>query len=227
MTETKYLALLTLLQLTNSSLPVGAYSYSEGLESLVDSGTIKDEKSLEYWLKQELFYGAIRLEAALMIRGYRAARQGDLAGLNYWNTWATATRETEELREQSWQMGRAMVRLLQQLEPLLQPMLETCGTSCNYAIAFAIAAAYWQISEQAAVLGYLHSWANNLASAGIKLIPLGQTSGQKILLNLKPDIVKAIAEILVLDDDDLSSCSWGLSLASMAHENQYTRLFRS
>jgi urease accessory protein len=221
------MALLNLLQLTNSALPVGAYSYSEGLETLVDAGKIQDEQSLNHWLVQELYFGAIRLEAAVMVRAYRALKLGDIEALNYWNVWVSAAKETEELREQSWQMGRALVRLLQQLQPELISTIEACGQPCNYAIAFAITATHWQITEEASVLGYLHSWATNLVSAGIKLIPLGQTAGQQLLLNLHPNIVGATAEILTLDDDNLGSCGWGLSLASMAHETQYTRLFRS
>jgi urease accessory protein len=227
MTTMNDLALLSLLQLTNSALPVGAYSYSEGLETLVDSGKIKDDQSLNHWLEQELHFGAIRLEAAVMVRGYRAAKLGDLEGLSYWNAWATAARETEELRQQSWQMGRALVRLVQQLQPEIVPMVNACGQPCNYAIAFALAATHWQLPETAAVLGYLHSWATNLIGAGVKLIPLGQTAGQQLLLNLHPSIIRATEAILLLEDDDLSSCTWGLTLASMAHETQYTRLFRS
>lgn len=221
------LVLLNLLQLTNSALPVGAYSYSEGLEQLVSWGTIKDEQSLKHWLEQELNCGAIRVEAAVMLRAYQAAKQGNLEMLSYWNAWASAARETEELREQSWQMGRALTRLLQQLEPQLMPMVSACGNPCNYAIAFAIVAAHWQIADETAVLGYIHSWATNLIGAGVKLIPLGQTAAQQLLLNLHASIIRASEAILALEDDDLSSCSWGLALASMAHETQYTRLFRS
>ena len=221
------LALLNLLQLTNSALPVGAYSYSEGLEYLVFCGTIKDEPSLSHWLEQELDCGAIRIEAAIMVRAYRAAKLGNLEALGYWNAWASAARETEELREQSCSMGRALTRLLQQLQPELMPMINACGTPCNYAIAFAITAANSLFTDKSAVLGYLHSWATNLISAGVKLVPLGQTAGQHLLLNLHNSIIRATETILALKDDDLSICSWGLTLASMAHETQYTRLFRS
>lgn len=221
------LALLSLLQLTNSALPVGAYSYSESLENLIEVGTIKNPQSLKHWLEQELRYGAIRLEASVMVRGYKSVKLGDLDTLSYWNAWASATRETEELREQSWQMGRALSRLLQQLQPQLTSVFTELGETCNYALAFGIAAAHWDIPDRAAVLGYLHSWATNLVSAGVKLIPLGQTSGQQLLLDLHISMMRATAEILALDDDKLSSCGWGLSLASMAHETQYTRLFRS
>ena len=98
---------------------------------------------------------------------------------------------------------------------------------CNYAIAFGIGAAFWGIDIHQSGLGYLHSWVNNLISAGVRLIPLGQTEGQRILLHLTPTILGQWQRILSLEDDELYSCSWGLALASMAHESQYTRLFRS
>lgn len=219
-------ALLCLLQLASSTLPVGAYSYSEGLETLVEAGTIDNAQSLQHWLEQELRYGAIRLEAAVMVRSYNAAKVGDLETLCYWNNWLSAARETEELRASSWQMGRSLIRLLLQLQPSAQN-LNAVGSPCNYAIAFGLAAANWQIDLTAAILGYLHSWATNLITAGVKLVPLGQTAGQQLLLELHASFNSATENILALEDDDLSSCGWGLSLASMAHETQYTRLFRS
>lgn len=219
--------LLCLLQLASPALPVGAYSYSEGLETLVDAGVIESLQHLGHWLKQELGYGAIRLEAAVMIRGYRGAIAGDLEALNYWNVWLSAAKETQELQAQSWQMGRSLIRLLLELQPQIRSMADAIGNPCNYAIAFAIAAAHWQIDAASALLGYLHSWATNLIAAGVKLIPLGQTAGQQLLLELQPILIQAAEEILALEDDTLSSCGWGLALASIAHETQYTRLFRS
>ncbi|MDZ4878569.1 MAG: Urease accessory protein UreF [Chroococcidiopsis cubana SAG 39.79] len=221
------LALLSLLQLASPALPVGAYSYSEGIETLVEWGAIADAQSLQHWLERELHFGAIRIEAAMTIRAYNAVLASNLTNLNYWNSWLSAARETEELRNSSWQMGRSLMRLLLELEPQLESIFNAVGISVNYAIAFGVAAHCWQISQETAVLGYLHSWATNLITAGIKLIPLGQTAGQQILINLQAHIVDAAARISVLTDDELSSCSWGLSLASMAHETQYTRLFRS
>lgn len=221
------LSILNLLQLASPALPVGAYSYSEGIETLVEWGAIADAKGLQHWLERELQFGAIRLEAAVMVRAYNAILTSNLTNLNYWNSWLSAARETEELRNSSWQMGRSLVRLLLELQPQLKCIFAAVDSPVNYAIAFGVAANCWQISQDAAVLGYLHSWAANLVTAGIKLIPLGQTAGQQILINLQTHIVDAAAKILVLTDDDLSSCSWGLSLASMAHETQYTRLFRS
>jgi urease accessory protein len=225
--------LLCLLQLAFA--PVGAYSYSEGIESLVETGTINSESSLRNWLQDSLQFGAIRVEAAVAVRAFRAAIIGDLEALSYWNAWATAAKETEELRSQSWQMGRTLVKLLldlrsptaSQLTTPIKELVESCGNPCNFAIAFGITCASWQIEEEVAVLGYLYSWATNLASAGVKLIPLGQTSGQQLLLDLHSQITCTAQEVLKLEDDDLGTCSWGLALASMAHETQYTRLFRS
>ncbi len=225
--------LLCLLQLAFA--PVGAYSYSEGIESLVETGGIDNAASLRNWLQHSLEFGAIRVEASMVVRAFRAAKIGDLTALCYWNGWTTAAKETEELRSQSWQMGRTLMRLLLDLRSptltpsikIVQEFVESVGNQCNFAIGFGIAAACWQIEEEAAVLGYLYSWATNLASAGVKLIPLGQTAGQQLLLELRSQISCTAQEVLKLEDDDLGSCSWGLALASMAHETQYTRLFRS
>ncbi|WP_442949034.1 urease accessory protein UreF [Nostoc sp.] len=219
--------LLSILQLASPALPVGAYSYSEGLEMLVENGTIANQIHLKHWLKAELLYGAIRLEAAVMVRSQQAAKMGDVESLCRWNLWLSAARETEELRASSWQMGRSLIQLLGKLKPQIVPIANTVGNPCNYAIAFGIAVAHWQISIKAALLGYLHSWASNLITAGVKLIPLGQTAGQQLLLDLQPLLSAAALEILALEDDQLACCSWGLSLASMQHETQYTRLFRS
>jgi urease accessory protein len=221
------LSLLRLLQLTNSALPVGAYSYSEGIETLVELGKILDRPSLEHWLDRELRYGAIRLEAAVMLQALNSTRIGDLESLANWNHWLSAARETEELRQQSWQMGYSLLRLIEDMEPEVAPLVKACRYPGNYAIAFGLIAACWKIDPLEAILGYLHGWALNLINAGVKLIPLGQTAGQQLLLKLHPTIIQVGREILTLKADELNSCSWGLSLASMAHEVQYTRLFRS
>ncbi|NEP81046.1 MAG: urease accessory protein UreF [Okeania sp. SIO3B3] len=227
--------LLCLLQLASPALPVGAYSYSEGIEVLVTTGKISDYDSLKNWLIDSLKFGSIRLEAALIVRAYRETNSGNLQLLNNWNNWATAVKETEELRLQSLQMGRTLIRLFMNIQPdlstelmkFIQNKLETETDFCNFAIAYGLISACWKIEIETAILGYLHSWATNLVNAGVKLIPLGQTVGQKLLWELQNQIVLSAKEILKLKDDELNSCSWGLSLASMAHEVQYTRLFRS
>ncbi len=218
---------LSILQLTSPALPVGAYSYSEGLETLVEQGIIVNQQNLQGWLTSQLRYGAIKIEAAVMVRAYKSVKMGDLEALAYWNRWLSAARETEELRTSSWQMGRSLIQLLGKLQPEILSITNNIGNQCNYAIAFGIAAAHWQIDIKAALLGYLHSWASNLITAGVKIIPLGQTAGQMLLLDLQELLSVVGVEILALEDDDLACCTWGLSLASMQHETQYTRLFRS
>ncbi len=232
MTHDPFTNLLSLLQLVSPALPVGAYSYSEGLETLVSQGTVCDRTSLQHWLERELATGAIRLEVAVMARAYDAIIVSDWDRLDRWNHWLSATRETAELRQQSWQMGRALMRLLQGLRhgtlaqhSAIPPGLQ--GQDCNFAIAFALAAYHWRIDLEAAIPGYLHSWASNLISAGVRLIPLGQTAGQQLLLDLQPSLSDAVRSVLALGDEDLYSCGWGLSLASMNHEVQHVRLFRS
>jgi urease accessory protein len=218
---------LAILQLASPALPVGAYSYSEGLEMLIEDGTITNVENLQDWLKSELLYGSIRLDAAIMLRGFYAVKSGDIQALKRWNLWLSAARDTEELRAASWQMGRSLMQLLGKLEPDILPVVNAVGYPSNYAIAFAIACAHWDINIQACLLAYLHSWANNLITAGIKIIPLGQTAGQELLLSLQSLLTTTVGEILTMTDDDLGCCNWGLSLASMQHETQYTRLFRS
>ncbi|MDB9312539.1 urease accessory protein UreF [Spirulina sp. CS-785/01] len=221
------LSLLRLLQLASPALPVGAYSYSEGLESLVEQKKLDNLHSLCSWLEQELRYGAIRLETAILLRAYHSTKAADGAALSRWNAWLSATRETQELREQSWQMGGALLRLLVGLDSQFTPLTEAVGSPCNFAILFGLAAATWDISPKETIAAYLHSWASNLINGGVKLIPLGQTAGQQGLTQLYPIILQVTEEILQLEDEDLASCGWGLALASISHETQYSRLFRS
>ncbi len=229
-------SILRLLQLASPALPVGAYSYSEGLEELAERQLLTSKTDLERWIIQELTYGSISLEAATMVRCYYAADTQDWERLKYWNAWLTAARETEELRSQSLQMGQSLLRLFRDMElgredslPHSQTQLltELKQGGCNFAVIYSLAAANWQINLRDALLGYLQSWATNLINAGIKLIPIGQTAGQLMLFELQPTLEQAAQKIRNLEDDDLNSCGWGLALASMAHETQYSRLFRS
>ncbi|MEO1347907.1 MAG: urease accessory protein UreF [Cyanobacteria bacterium J06635_15] len=225
-------ALLKLLQLASPTLPVGAYTYSEGLETLVQREVIRTAAEVHHWLGQALTGGSIRIEAAVMVRSHRAMVNQDGEMLAHWNHWLSATRETAELRAQSWQMGRSLIRLVTQLYPDLAPQLLTAqphqpAESWNFAVAFGLTAAHWQISEFAALLGYLQSWATNLINAAVKLVPLGQTTGQRLLIDLTAQLETAADEILNLLDDSLFSSGWGFAIASMQHETLYSRLFRS
>jgi urease accessory protein len=219
--------LLRLLQLASPLLPVGGYSYSEGLESAIAQELIHDRVTLQAWIERELQTGAIQIETAMMDRAYLAGMQSHHEGLHYWNQWLSAARETEELRHQSWQMGGSLAKLAIELTPELTELLVAIGSPCNYAIAFGVIAQHWQIDRQMAISAYLQSWATNQIGAGIKLIPLGQTAGQQIVWQLQERIALLSELIPTLADDDLYACSWGLSLASMQHETLYSRLFRS
>ncbi|NEZ67129.1 urease accessory protein UreF [Leptolyngbyaceae cyanobacterium CCMR0082] len=218
-------ALLKLLQLSSPALPVGAFSYSEGLETLVMQRHLTDGEALHSWLLQELRYGAVRLDVAIATRIHQNLNSPDQ--LAYWNQWLTASRDTAELRQQSWHMGRALVRLVCTLHPELQATFNACGTPCNFAVAFGIIAAHWQMDVHTMALGYLQSWAANLIGAAVKLVPLGQTDGQRCLLQLIPELRTAAATMVALQDDQLYVSGWGGAIASMQHETLYTRLFRS
>ncbi|WP_083993527.1 urease accessory protein UreF [Picosynechococcus sp. PCC 8807] len=221
-----------LFQIINSSFPLGSYNYSEGLEFFIEC-TRQDHSltTFQEWLQRELTYGSIRLDTQVMLIIVRAIAADDWTQLRYWNTWLNGTRETKELRQQSIQMGNSLLKLLGDLDENKRPQLGACreqiGKSCHYAIAFGIAIALWDIEPHQAVLGYLHSWLNNLVSAGVKLIPLGQTQGQRIIYQLQPLIIETAETLVTQKEMDLYACTWGLSLASMNHETQYTRLFRS
>jgi urease accessory protein len=222
--------LLRLLQLASSTLPVGAYSYSEGLESLAAHGLLPNQAVLEHWLTRELHYGTVRVDGGVLLRSYQAIAVQDWSALLTWNRWLAAVRETEELRAQNEQMGRSLLKLYQDLQPdqaAIMPLTALRAEGCQFAVAFAIVAQTWEIDQESALLGYFHSWVTNLVSAGIKLIPLGQTTGQHILLRLQPQIEQAVAMVLQQADASLESCGWGLAIASMTHETQYSRLFRS
>jgi urease accessory protein len=220
-------ALLKLMQLVSPALPVGAYSYSEGLETLVQQGAIADADALIPWLHHELTFGLVRVDGVLLAQAHRAATTEDWSTVAWVNQQSSALRDSEEMRQQSWTMGRALVRMATQLDPDLAPSLVAAGNPCNFAVAFALLAARWDIDAPTTVLGYLHSWATNLITAAVKLVPLGQTVGQQILLGLGPVLEATAQSCVTQDPEDITLSSWGTSLASMNHETLYTRLFRS
>jgi urease accessory protein len=222
-------ALLALLQLTSPALPVGAYSYSEGLEVLVDRGTITNQQQLQQWIEESLATGSIGLEIAVLRQTQQAWCTRDLDSLAQWNYWLSATRESAELQQQNWQMGRSLLRLLGDLRPEVDwsTLSIALGDNCNFVVAWSIAAELWGIDLETSTLGYLHSWASNLVSAGIKLIPLGQTAGQQILVQINSPLITTMQRLKDRSPTEVFTCSWGLALASMAHETQYSRLFRS
>jgi urease accessory protein len=241
MTTNGDLRLLRLLQLTSPMLPVGAYSYSEGIEYLCDRGIIHDQQTLTNWLSRELQTGFIKTEVAIVLQTYRAVIAKDLPRLQALNAWLSATRESEEMRLASWQMGQSLMKLWQNLAEdnpeidLIQFMPSSKdnadGQGCNYAIAFGMAAASWAIAPETLVFGYLHSWLSNLVSAAVRAVPLGQTIGQRVIFQLGDQILQTATYALSCGDQDMLNqlewCGWGANLACANHETQYSRLFRS
>ncbi len=219
-------ALLRLLQLASPALPVGAYSYSEGLETLIVQGMTRPE-DLMSWIEQELALGLVRVEVAYLHRIHAAAQVEAWPQIAADNRWLSALRDSEESRQQSWATGRALVRLIGDVHPELRPALEAVGQPCNFVVSFAVLAAHWQIPAAAAGLGYLQAWATNLITAAVKLVPLGQTQGQRMLLDLSAALQATALQCATLNPEDLALGGWGASLASMQHETLYSRLFRS
>ena len=234
--------LLRLLQLTSPALPVGAYSYSEGIEYLCSNGTIQTESDLCDWLQREMHFGFVTNEAAIALRAHQAMISNDITALNHWNNWLSATRESEEVRLASWQMGQSLMKLWWQLpdsqndqlaiRKSINELLPTAkanaqGKGCNHAIAFGIVAASLGIDVSNTTVGYIYGWLSNLVSAAVRSVPFGQTTGQKVIFKLSSDILRSSQLALSRLDDELEWCGWGTSLACANHETQYSRLFRS
>ena len=215
-----------LFQLISPSLPVGGFTYSQGLEWAVESGWVTDADHLQSWLQDMLQHSVATLELPVMQRLYEAFQAVDTDALQHWNEWLYANRETSELRSEERQRGQALVRLLRQLEPELDEALLELAAA-NQLAGFALAGSHWQIDVDDLCRGYLWSWLENLTMAGVKLIPLGQSAGQKILLQLSETLPAVLAESKSLDDRQIGSFTPAQVIASSRHETQYTRLFRS
>ena len=206
------MSLARLLQLASPTLPVGAYSYSQGLEAAIEAGYVKDAASAQEWIEDVLELSLAPMEAQVLRAQIKSPTQER-------NDFFVATRETAELRAETLQMGQSLSRLLSDLGitvPIDQPAFPT---------AFAIAVRHWSIDPREAVVAYLWSWLENQVMAAVKAVPLGQTAGQKILLELGGRLEPLAAR-------ELPEASWtnlapGLAYLSSRHETQYSRLFRS
>ena len=217
---------LRLLQLASPSLPVGAYSYSQGLESAVEAGIVTDAPSAEAWIGDVLDLSLASLEAPVLLRLIAAWKAGDLEAVARWNTEFVASRETAELRAETLQMGYSLRNLLRDVIPATagtQPEME----ELSYPAAYAYAIAQWTIDAREAVETYLFSWLENQMLAALKCVPLGQTDGQRLLLALADRIPAAVERATALGDDDLTNFVPGLAILSARHETQYSRIFRS
>ena len=206
------MSLVRLLQLASPTLPVGAYSYSQGLEAAIDANIVFDSSSAETWIGDVLEFSVARMEAQVLRLQIAAPSQET-------NDFFVATRETAELRAETLQMGQALARLLKDLSidvPIDQPA---------YPTAYALAVRHWAIDPREATTAYLWSWLENQVMGAVKAVPLGQTAGQKILLSLG-DRLSELAG-LEIPQQHWTNFTPGLACLSSRHETQYSRLFRS
>jgi urease accessory protein len=222
-------ALLRLIWLASPALPVGGFSYSEGLEAAVDRGLVHDEASAGAWIADQLHLTLARADLAVLAQAVRALRAGDAARLQALDAWVRATRETSELRQQTEQMGRSLAEWMRSLGGANAPGPSTGAerTAHTFPVAFAVAAHGSGASEREIALAFAFGWAENMMQAAIKAVPLGQGAGQRILLKLSRGIPPAVDHALALDDSQRQAFTPMLAILSAQHETQYSRLFRS
>jgi urease accessory protein len=219
-----------LLLWLSPNFPIGAFSYSHGLEAAVESGHVNDRASLAGWIAAVVMRGGGRIDADILREAYRAAAVGDVAALLHVNRRGLAYRGTAELAEEASAEGGAFLATC--CAAWAMPLLDRWAAALGevppcYAAAFGAAAASSGIPLRAALLGYVQAMAANLVSAGLRLGLLGQTDGQRILAELEPIIAGAAAAAEMRGADEFGAAAIAVDLASMAHERQYSRLFRS
>jgi urease accessory protein len=222
-------ALLHLLQLASPSLPIGAYSYSQGLETALESSIVTDEHSARRWIVDTLHQVVARFEAPVVWRLLQAFANRDATAVNDWTERFIAARDTAEFRAETIQMGYSLGRLAIDLNIGDDALLDLLRSQPEVPLptAFAFAAVALDMPHAAALHGMLFSWAENQVLVCVKSVPLGQVAGQRLLLSLRPELEAAAQSAMQLTDDELCNWSPGLSLLSMQHEVQYSRLYRS
>ena len=220
------LTLLRLLQLVSPSLPVGAFAYSQGLEFAVHAGWIDDETTTRDWLQGQLSHGMATLDAPLALRMYAALAQSEHAKFLHWNEFLYAARESRQAQEQEQQTSRSLAKLLVSLGVESAQACLRLPRLC-FASVFILAAQQWRIEAHAAVQGMLWSWLENQCLAAVKLVPLGQTAGQRLLLASAACIENIVQQADEIPDEDIGNALPMSCMAAVMHENLYSRLFRS
>jgi len=223
--------LARLLAWMSPAFPVGAYSHSHGLEWAVADGTVTSAASLEAWLTDILRHGGARADAILFAHAWRAAAAGDTAGLDAVADLAAAFQPSKERFLEATAQGRAFLTAVMAAWP--DPRLAALARAfpadrpLSYPVAVAIAAAAHAVPLAAALTGMVSAFVANLVSAGVRTIPIGQTDGQRIVAALAPLVAETAAAATIAPLDDLGGAAFRADIASMQHETQYTRLFRS
>ena len=223
------LALLGLMQLISPALPIGAFAWSQGLESSFELGWVTNEQQLAHWLEGVLADGLTRCELPVLARLQRCWETHDSEGLAYWNNWIHANRETAELSDEDIRLGLELTRLLGSLD--IEPKPENGDAVMppepGYVTVFAWTAHTRHVPIRQSLLGFAWAWLENQLAAACKAMPLGHTAAQRLNEQLRPKLVFAVDTALSLSDEQLGPIMPGLALGSAQHETQYSRLFRS
>ena len=221
-------ALLQLIWLASPALPIGGFSYSEGLEAAIDKGWVHDERSAADWLVDQLHLTQSRGDMAVLAQMVLAWQAQDSERLTTLSQWVHATRESAELRLQSEQMGRSMLEWLRNQDAMNEATVAFCNRlTPTYPLMFALALSRTGAPLEQCLQAYAFGWAENMVQAAIKSVPLGQNSGQRILQTLAQAIAPAVSHALNVRDDTRQAFSPMLAILSAQHETQYSRLFRS
>ncbi|HLA29757.1 MAG TPA: urease accessory protein UreF [Pseudomonas sp.] len=218
-----------LLRLASPQLPIGGYSYSQGLEMAVEQGLVHNAESANSWIADQLLLNLARFEAPLLLAHCQAAADNDWPRLKALAEQQRASRETRELRLESRQMGYSLEQLLSGLPELDKPARQLFSEldEPGLALGWALAARAWRIAPRDALAAWLWGWLENQLAVLMKTLPLGQQAAQRLTSQLLPLLEQAQQQASALQPEHWGSAAFGLALASMAHERQYSRLFRS
>lgn len=214
------------------NFPVGAFAYSHGIEFAVEDGLIRDCPDLTRWVEGVVSFGAGRLDAALFRAAWEAIAKDDAIALREASEWGGALRGTSELALESASQGRAFLDTVMRVWPEARlarwrEELSADGREPAHAVAVGVAAALAEVPLKPALVAYLHAFASNLVSAALRLVPLGQTDGQRAMAELEKTVISSVEAAIRRAPGDLGGAALTVDWASMRHETQYTRLFRS
>lgn len=221
------LALLRLLHLSSPALPIGAFHFSQGLEYAVHAGWVSDEGTALDWIEGLAANALGTLDLPILARLYRCLARRDFDGFERWNALLIALRESEELRAEDRHLGAALMKILGDLQVCEAVPVPSPGRALGHAAAFSLACQHWGIPEAHALQAYAWVWAEGQATAAVKLVPLGQSAGQRVLHALIPKLEALCRRAASMPDDAIGTSAVMQSVASARHERQYTRLFRS